>query len=54
MATEIRRDWRELCKAAALEQNPKELMALISKLISTLDESKESTPLNSDSLATTG
>lgn len=54
MATEKRRDWRELCKAAALEQNPKELMSLISKLITTLDESKKSSPMGSDSLATSG
>jgi hypothetical protein len=52
VTTEKRPDWRDLCKAAAHEQNPKEFMALISMLITTLEESKESTTLSSDSLAT--
>jgi hypothetical protein len=52
VATEKRRDWRELCEAASLEQNSKQLMALISELITTLDGPKECTATDSDSLAT--
>ena len=56
MATNNQRDWRELCKAAIVEQNPKEFMAIISTLLTTLEdsfeESKQSAPMTSDSLAT--
>jgi hypothetical protein len=51
MGTEKRQDWRELCKAVSLEQNPKRLMALISELIATLDEQRASAPTDSNSLA---
>ena len=32
------RDWRELCKAAANEQDPKKLMALIAEISKALDD----------------
>jgi hypothetical protein len=35
------RDWRELCKAAANEPDPKKLMALIAEIIRALDERDE-------------
>lgn len=58
MATNNPRDWRELCKAAIVEQNPKEFMAIISTLLATLEDSLEdppqSTPMKSDSLAPSG
>jgi hypothetical protein len=53
VATEKRRDWRALCKAASVEQNSERLMALIAELIKTLDESKEYTTTDSRVLATT-
>ena len=55
MATNSQRDWRELCKAAIVEQNPKEFMVIISTLLTTLEDSiensNESAPIKSDSLA---
>ena len=58
MAIENQRDWRELCKAAIVEQNSKEFMTIISTLLTTLEESLEEseqfTPTKSDSLATSG
>jgi hypothetical protein len=50
MATEKRRDWRELCRAASIEQNPRQLMVLISELITALDEHEDSAPTDSHSL----
>lgn len=32
------KDWRELCKAAANEPNPKKLMALVAEITKALDE----------------
>ncbi len=32
------KDWRELCKAAANEPNPKKLMALVAEITRALDE----------------
>ena len=56
MATNNPRDWRELCKAAIVEQNPKEFMAIISTLLTTLEdlheEPQQYTPIKSDPLAT--
>lgn len=54
MATNDKRDWRELCRAAIVEQNPKEFMAIISTLLATLEESKPSASIKSDSLAISG
>ncbi len=58
MATNDKRDWRELCRAAIVEQNPKEFMTIISTLLATLEESleesKPSASIKSDSLAISG
>jgi hypothetical protein len=35
------KDWRELCKAAANEVDPKKLMALIAEITRALDERDE-------------
>ena len=35
------KDWRELCKAAANELDPKKLMALIAEITRALDERDE-------------
>jgi len=35
------KDWRELCKAAANERDPKKLMALIAEITRALDERDE-------------
>jgi hypothetical protein len=35
------KDWRELCKAAANELDPKKLMALIAEIARALDERDE-------------
>ena len=35
------KDWRELCKAAASELDPKKLMALIGEITRALDERDE-------------
>jgi hypothetical protein len=58
VATNDKRDWQELCRAAIVEQNPKEFMTIISTLLATLEESleesKPSASIKSDSLAISG
>lgn len=41
MGENRKKDWRELCKAAAIELDPVKLMNLIAELTSALDERDE-------------
>ena len=42
------KDWRELCKAAANELDPKKLMALIAEITRALDERDERRKISSE------
>ena len=43
MAESKRKDWRELCAAAAKEFDPEKLAFLVHQIIQELDESKRTT-----------
>jgi hypothetical protein len=39
MAQDRSKNWQDLCQAAATEQDPKKLMALVAELLKALDDS---------------